>query len=288
MLQYADCRMEEDMLGVWLDYLKMLKDTPSKTERLAKAHEVFGMIGSKAIIKLANNYDTLIKHIEDAHEDMLTGITLEREFAKALDTTTAKLQMLDNQIEAAKIRLGEKLAPVTMAMKKITLGFYEALAGPEPGHYGDVITVVSNNVRNLLLGTMKITDSTEEYHSILTETNGALRTQNELIHAIVKSRGGDMSALGQLKMALNLANEEEKESIIKNIDTLLDELENFIKSYKIIYLPVTVVGELVFGALNSAKNICCKAKVDNPEIDSYIISNNKVICSIGESNKITC
>ncbi|MDP3734623.1 MAG: hypothetical protein Q8R37_05330 [Nanoarchaeota archaeon] len=29
---------------------------------------------------------------------------------------------------------------------------------------------------------------------------------------------------------------------------------------------------------NSAKNICCKQRVDNPQINSYDITNNKVIC----------
>jgi len=180
-------RMEEDMLAVWLDYLKMLKETPSKTERLAKAHEVFGMIGSKAIIKLANNYDTLVKHIEDAHEDMLYGITLEREFAKALDTTSAKLQILDNQIEATKIRLGEKLAPVTMAMKEIVLKFYETLAGPEPGHYGEVITHLTNNVESLLKGQMDLMEGTEEYHSVLAETNMGLQKESGFIWAVTEA-----------------------------------------------------------------------------------------------------
>ena len=203
-------RMEEDMLAVWLDYLKMLKDTPSKTERLAKAHEVFGMIGSKAIIKLANNYDTLVKHIEDAHEDMLTGITLEREFAKALDTTTAKLQMLDNQIEATKIRLGEKLAPVTMAMKKITLGFYETLAGPEPKHYGEVITDVSERVAKLLKGEMDLTEGLRNYHTELTEQFPDLYARYELINAIAKTELKEYGILDRLRVFIGLLNEEEK------------------------------------------------------------------------------
>ncbi len=39
---------------------------------------------------------------------------------------------------------------------------------------------------------------------------------------------------------------------------------------------------------NAAYNICCKAKVDNKEIDSYIISNGVIICTVGEEKKITC
>lgn len=39
---------------------------------------------------------------------------------------------------------------------------------------------------------------------------------------------------------------------------------------------------------NSANNICCKAKVDIREIDSYFISNEKIVCTSGEKNKISC
>lgn len=39
---------------------------------------------------------------------------------------------------------------------------------------------------------------------------------------------------------------------------------------------------------NAANNICCKAKVDDKNIDSYIISNNRIVCTIGEENEISC
>jgi len=39
---------------------------------------------------------------------------------------------------------------------------------------------------------------------------------------------------------------------------------------------------------NSARIICCKAKVDNSDIDSYTLSNNKIVCTIGENNKLNC
>lgn len=39
---------------------------------------------------------------------------------------------------------------------------------------------------------------------------------------------------------------------------------------------------------NSAANLCCKAKVDDKRIDSYIVSNNVIVCTAGEQNKISC
>jgi hypothetical protein len=39
---------------------------------------------------------------------------------------------------------------------------------------------------------------------------------------------------------------------------------------------------------NAARNICCKAKVDNNNINSYIISNSMIVCTNDGENKITC
>lgn len=39
---------------------------------------------------------------------------------------------------------------------------------------------------------------------------------------------------------------------------------------------------------NSAQNICCKAKVDLPEINSYDIINNKIFCTTGGKNDLSC
>ena len=39
---------------------------------------------------------------------------------------------------------------------------------------------------------------------------------------------------------------------------------------------------------NSVNNICCKAKVDDKRIDSYIVSGNAIVCTSGEENKISC
>lgn len=39
---------------------------------------------------------------------------------------------------------------------------------------------------------------------------------------------------------------------------------------------------------NAADNICCKNRVDNPEIDSFLVSNDRIICAVGEETKISC
>lgn len=40
--------------------------------------------------------------------------------------------------------------------------------------------------------------------------------------------------------------------------------------------------------INTANNLCCKARVDNKDIDSYVVSSNIVVCTSGEINKISC
>ena len=41
-------------------------------------------------------------------------------------------------------------------------------------------------------------------------------------------------------------------------------------------------------AVNSANNICCKIRVDDKAIDSYIVADNKIVCGKGEANAISC
>jgi len=39
---------------------------------------------------------------------------------------------------------------------------------------------------------------------------------------------------------------------------------------------------------NSANNICCKEKVDDKYIDSYIVFNSHIVCTHGSDKKIQC
>ena len=41
-------------------------------------------------------------------------------------------------------------------------------------------------------------------------------------------------------------------------------------------------------AYNVANNLCCKKKIDNSEVDSYIISNNMIVCSSDGDFDIKC
>lgn len=67
---------------------------------------------------------------------------------------------------------------------------------------------------------------------------------------------------------LNQAYTQEKEQSESDYDSIKERYNNVLQ--------------------NSADNICCKNKVDDPDIDSYILMNDKIICTSGEGIKINC
>lgn len=69
--------------------------------------------------------------------------------------------------------------------------------------------------------------------------------------------------------------EQKKTEIQANLTTLQSEYSALKNTYEYVIS-------------NAANNICCKAKVDNKDIDSYIIFSGKITCTIGEKEKISC
>ena len=65
-----------------------------------------------------------------------------------------------------------------------------------------------------------------------------------------------------------LAKDEEIAQSLENLDALQQEFDDFV--------------------LGVARSICCKEKVDNPSIDSYEVSNNRLHCVEGGDNILNC
>lgn len=68
----------------------------------------------------------------------------------------------------------------------------------------------------------------------------------------------------------------------ETIENLQDDLDE--KNKEINYLQI----QFNLFAENLANNLCCKAKIDNPNINSYILENNKIICLEQGILKISC
>ncbi len=77
---------------------------------------------------------------------------------------------------------------------------------------------------------------------------------------------------------------------ISNIKSEFEQKKNEIQinltQYQTRYNELKTIHDKIVN--NAANNICCKAKVDNKDIDSYILLNSVIMCTVGEENKITC
>jgi hypothetical protein len=74
--------------------------------------------------------------------------------------------------------------------------------------------------------------------------------------------------------------------IKSEFDQKTNEIKINLTQFETRYNDLRSVSDAVI--TNAANNICCKTKVDNKNIDSYIISNGMIICTTGEANKIIC
>ena len=97
------------------------------------------------------------------------------------------------------------------------------------------------------------------------------------------------SELSAVKVNLNFSKKEYEETIKEfeeklkasegEINSIISEKENEANDLKVQYNLL---------AQNTANNICCKAKVDNPDIRYYKVEDNKIICLEEGALDITC
>ncbi|PIN70075.1 hypothetical protein COV93_02975 [Candidatus Woesearchaeota archaeon CG11_big_fil_rev_8_21_14_0_20_43_8] len=83
---------------------------------------------------------------------------------------------------------------------------------------------------------------------------------------------------------------EEKESELEDLDSIYDKKFTSFKD-DIIDLKRDITDlENNYNALanNTANNICCKARVDNPKISAFKISDDRVVCLEEGNNRLNC
>lgn len=98
---------------------------------------------------------------------------------------------------------------------------------------------------------------------------------------------------GQEKNELESKYRQLQSEYIFNISRIKSEFEQKKKEiqinltqYQTKYNELKIIHDEIVS--NAANNICCKAKVDNKDIDSYILLNSVIMCTVGEENKINC
>jgi vacuolar-type H+-ATPase subunit I/STV1 len=77
-----------------------------------------------------------------------------------------------------------------------------------------------------------------------------------------------------------------KERLEKEFEQKKNQIDIEKQQLEIRYNEIKTIYDAVIE--NTATNIYCKAKVDNKNIDSYLISNSMIVCTTGGENKITC
>lgn len=126
-------RMQVDAQGAILDLLGSIKLLP-EAEQSAMLTEYFGKESVAAIAPLLSNLDYLEEQFRKVGDASLYADSMEAEYATMSDTTSNKIQLAQNSINALKIQLGEKLLPVvgkladavSIGVDKLS-GFFEVI-----------------------------------------------------------------------------------------------------------------------------------------------------------------
>lgn len=131
---------------------------------------------------------------------------------------------------------------------------------------------------NLLIAETKLESCTDMNKDLVQSISSEKNLSFKYIHEItmLEAKSGQLKNEYEFNLSRVRIDYEQRKNEIEaklNQNELL--LDKTLKDYAAI-------------AQNSADNICCKSRVDDKRIDSYIISNNAVSCTSGEENKIDC
>ena len=122
-----------DQIGTLQALITEIMKIEDPLERNTVAAEVFGRVGSKAIIGLGANIDGLTTNLKSAQSSYEENTSLTEEYANATDTMAAKMAIANNNLTEAKRVIGEELAPVltsaATALGKLA-GLFSDLPGP--------------------------------------------------------------------------------------------------------------------------------------------------------------
>jgi hypothetical protein len=156
--------------------------------------------------------------------------------------------------------------------------------------------VVSNQFERLNLSASDVMDHQIEISEENNALNIRLGNNDEILNEIKERNKVEVNeknkCLGE-KSGLEIQiskNQEECDNrlaySIQENDGDLKKINDELDVEKLKYLEL----EKKFNDLgnNSAKNICCKLKVDDNSINSYSITNNKVTCGSGEVEVLSC
>ncbi|MCK4819386.1 phage tail tape measure protein, partial [bacterium] len=105
----------EDQMGTIKLLLEELDKIEDPFERSAKSAEIFSERGGKAMKSLIVGLDDLNENLDKSAKGYEDNIALIEEYANATDTFASKQKIANSKMEAARIEMGEAMAPAVLA-----------------------------------------------------------------------------------------------------------------------------------------------------------------------------
>lgn len=127
------------------------------------------------------------------------------------------------------------------------------------------VTIVADNLANCEVEKERVNTELTTTKQLLEEKETKLAGIDEEIAAQVSEKVGEQTLKLEEEKSSCLSSLEEKEGTKSELQQEFDE---FVE--------------------NVAKSICCKVKVDNPNIDSYEVVDNKLLCLEEGGNGLSC
>ncbi|HLC81548.1 MAG TPA: hypothetical protein VJH68_02730 [Candidatus Nanoarchaeia archaeon] len=142
----------------------------------------------------------------------------------------------------------------------------------------DLRTELATTKSNLSLYTEIYAQAREEVRSNAAELSNCQSNKESLIVEIEEVKHSSETDLAECR--------QEKTAASDQFNLQLIEKDNRIAQAQLDLSNLQV--NLDEFAFNTARSVCCKAKVDNPSINSYEITNNRLVCLEGGDISLSC
>ena len=133
------------------------------------------------------------------------------------------------------------------------------------------IDTYTQNINDLRMEMMTATSNLSSCYSMNQQLLSKLQETNSKILEYQTS----INSLEKEISNLEESSKEEKEELQKELDDKIAELSDLKTDYNNLIK-------------NTANNVCCKAKIDNPRIKYYKVENDKIVCLEEGSLEISC
>jgi TP901 family phage tail tape measure protein len=123
-------RMDEDIIGVLVEFLERVSQVGSETQRVALLTQVFGQVGAKAMLPLSQNVELLRDNLTVAREEFDKGTLVSRKFETQANSLGGTITVFTNNIKELAASIGDDLAPiVNVVLKEMVEGIQQAAEG---------------------------------------------------------------------------------------------------------------------------------------------------------------